>query len=669
MSNKKKTEKVKKEIKELREKIRYHDYLYYVKNEPKISDKKYDQLMKRLKDLEKKHPELITPDSPTQRVGAEPAEEFNEIEHVKPMLSLDTADEEKVQEFDNRMKKELNLKNIAYTVEPKLDGLSVEVIYENGIYKTGSTRGNGEIGEEITENIKTIPAVPLKLRGNQKTIPKRLAVRGEVIMFIDDFEAYNKNRIEQGEEPMANPRNAAAGSLRRLDPKETAERPLSIFFYEIMNDDAEDINVDTQNDAIRKIEQWGLKTNDLTKKVNSISKALEYHDEMEKNRENLSYEIDGIVIKVNNFYYQKKLGVKSSSPRWAIAYKFPPRKEVTQILDIVVQVGRQGTLTPVALLKPVDVQGVTVSRASLHNQDFIDEKDIKIKDWVKIIRAGDVIPEVKTVNKKKRTGSEQSFSMPLTCPVCGSTVVKEGAYYRCSNGLSCPAQLKRSIQHFVSKEAMDIEGLGGKTVDTLVDTKLVESISDIYQLEKSELINLDRFAEKAADDLISAIEQSKNRRLTRVVYGLGIPEVGKHTASLLIDKFGSIDALMNVSKDKLLEIEEIGPEIADNIVYFFDTDENIKQIEALKKSGVKMKPESKTGKLSGKRFVFTGSLNEYTRGEVKEVVEQKGGETSSSVSDNVDYVVVGKKPGSKKDDAEKSNVKVITEEEFIDLIS
>ncbi len=668
MAKKEGKEKAEKEIKELRKKIRHHDYLYYVKNKPKISDQEYDKLVNSLEELEEKYPDLVTEDSPTQRVGAEPAEEFEEIEHVKPMLSLDTGDKGEVRDFDERMKNELNKNDVKYTCEPKLDGLSVELIYEKGIYVRGSTRGDGIHGEDVTENIKTIHAVPLKIREKEQDSPNMLAIRGEVIMLIKDFERYNKERVEQGKDAMANPRNAAAGSLRRKNPKETANRPLTIFFYEIMNADADDIDIDNQWDAIKALEKWGLKINPEIKPTKNIEKAIEYHDKMQEKRENLEYEIDGIVIKLNSFENQKKIGVKSSTPRWAIAYKFPPRKEETQILDIVVQVGRRGTLTPVALLKPVDVQGVTVSRATLHNEDYIKENDIRINDWVKIVRAGDVIPEVDEVNKKKRSGKEKKFSMPSQCPVCESNVVKEGAYYRCSNGLACSAQLKRTIEHFASKEAMDIDGLGGETIDSLVDTGLVERISDIYRLKKDDLMSLQRFADKSAQNLLDSIVESKKRRLTRVVYALGIPEVGKHVAGLLVEKFKNMGGLMDANQSDLEEIEEIGPEIAQNIVSFFDEKQNRREIDDLKEIGVKMESQDKGGKLEGKRFVFTGALDNFTRSQAKELVEREGGETMSSVSEKVDYVVVGDDPGRKYDEAKDVNVTIIKEGKFKKLV-
>ncbi len=662
-------EEAKKRIEWLRKEIWRHNYLYYVLNKPEISDEEYDKLMDELRKLEEKFPEFITPDSPTQRVGAPPAKEFKAVKHVKPMLSLDTArDEEEIRAFDRRIKKELGVDEVEYVAEPKLDGLSVELIYEDGKYVRGSTRGDGIEGEDVTENIRTIRAVPLVLRDDEIPYPKKLAVRGEVIMHIKDFEEFNRELIQKGEEPLANPRNAAAGSLRRLDPRETAQRPLDIFFYEIMHYEANGIKIESQWDALQTLKKWGLKINPYVKLCKNIDDAIKYHDEMEKIREDLEYEIDGVVIKVNKFEYQEALGVKTRSPRWAIAYKFPPRKEETQILDIMVQVGRTGILTPVALLKPVDVKGVTVSRATLHNEDYIKEKDIRIGDWVRIARAGDVIPEVIEVIKEKRTGNEKEFSMPKECPVCGSHVVREGAYYRCTGGLSCPAQLKRSIAHFASKNAMDIEGLGGKTVDLLVEKGLIKRISDIYRLTKRDLMRIPRFAEKSAKNLIEAIEKSKNRGLARLIFALGIPNVGEHTARLLAEKFKSIDKLMKATEAELLAIKEIGPETASSIVNFFNEEKNRKEIEELKKLGIKMEYEEEEGKLKGKVFVFTGSLKDFSREEAKEIVEKLGGIVSNSVSKNVDYVVVGEKPGSKYEKAKELGLKIINEEEFKKLV-
>ncbi len=661
-------EEARKRIEWLRREIRRHNYLYYVLNKPEISDAEYDALMEELRQLEEKFPEFITPDSPTQRVGAPPSKEFKNVRHVKPMLSLDTVkNDEEMRAFDKRVKKELGVESVEYVAEPKLDGLSVELIYEDGKYVRGATRGDGIEGEDVTENIKTIRAVPLVLRKEEMDVPKMLAVRGEVIMHIKDFEEYNKELIERGEEPMANPRNAAAGSLRRLDPRETAERPLDIFFYEIMHQEG-GMEVETQWDALHALKKWGLKVNPLVKLCKNVEEVIAYHREMQERRDKLGYEIDGVVIKVNRFDYQEKLGTKTRSPRWAIAYKFPPRKEITQVMDIVVGVGRTGTLTPVALLKPVDVKGVTVSRATLHNEDYIKEKDVRIGDWVKVARAGDVIPEVMEVIKEKRTGKEKKFVMPSRCPVCGSHVVKEGAYYRCTGGLSCPAQLKRSIEHFASKNAMDIEGLGGKTVEMLVDKGLIKRISDIYRLTKRDLMNLPRFAEKSAENLIEAIEKSKEKNLARFIYALGIPNVGEHTARILADRFKSIDALMNAGMEELMAIKEIGPETAKSIVDFFAEERNRKEIEELRKLGVRMEYEKKHGKLAGLTFVFTGSLKDFTREEAKEMVEEEGGKVASTVSRNVDYVVVGEKPGSKYEKAKELGIKIINEEEFKKLL-
>lgn len=660
----------KKRIDELRKLIRHHDYLYYVLNKPEISDAEYDKLMVELKELEEAYPEFITPDSPTQRVGGFAAEEFKTVTHVKPMLSLDSAfTEEDVKHFDERVKRELGVEDVEYVVEPKLDGLSVELIYENGVFTRGSTRGDGITGEDVTENLKTVKTVPLKLREKQK-VPRMLAVRGEVIMHIKDFEEFNKQLIERGEEPLANPRNAASGSLRRLDPRETAERPLDIFFYEILS--IEGVEIETQWSVLEHLKEWGLKVNNLAKKCSKIDDAIEYHAEMNEKRDKLSYEIDGVVIKVNNLSFQEKLGVKARSPRWAIAYKFPPREEETEIMDIVTQVGRTGTLTPVALLKPVDVSGVTVSRATLHNQEFIDQMDIRIGDKVKIARAGDVIPEVVKVLKDKRTGKEKKFHIPSRCPVCGSEVVREGAFYRCTGGLACPAQLKRSIAHYASKGAMDIEGLGRKNVDLLVDSGLIKKISDIYTLKKEDLINLPRFAEKSAENLINGIENSKNQSLARFIYALGIPNVGEHMGRLLAERFNTLDALMNASEEDLVSIYEVGPETAKSIISFFKEKNNRKEIERLKKLGVKAtveKMKKKEGKLEGKVFVFTGALSSFSREEAKRLVEEQGGKAASSVSKNVDFVVVGEKPGSKYDKAKKLGVKIISEEEFKKLVS
>lgn len=650
-----------------RDEIRRHNYLYYVKNEPEISDAEYDRLVKKLELLENEWPDKVTEDSPTQRVGAPPADEFPTVEHVKPMLSLDTADEQEVRAFHRRVLRELDVDTVEYAVEPKLDGLSVEIIYRNGSYERGATRGDGVNGEDVSNNIKTIRAVPLRLRTDGREMPEMLAVRGEVIMHIDAFEQYNKELIQQGKDPMANPRNAAAGSLRLLDPNKTAKRPLDIFFYEVMN--YEELDVATQSEALELLERLGLKTNPLVEQHSSVEGLIEYHDEMEERREQLDYEIDGVVVKVNRFDFQEQMGTKTRSPRWAVAYKFPPRREETQIREITVQVGRTGILTPLALLRPVDVQGVTVSRASLHNLDYVREKDIRIGDWVKVVRAGDVIPEVLEPVEERRSGDEEEFVMPDECPVCGSTVVEDGAYYRCSGGLSCPAQLKKSIEHFGSKGALDIDGLGEQTVALLVDEDLVERVSDLYRLSKDDLTGLPRFAETSADNLVGAINDSTEQPLDRVIYGLGIPHVGRHMAHVLAEHFGSMDALMDADEEQLHDIREVGPEIARSVVDFFSEERNLEEIDRLRRHGVTMEYEATSGALEGLTFVFTGALEGSTRGEVKELVEREGGRVASSVSSRVDYVVVGADPGSKLDKARELDVEVIDEDAFEKLLS
>ncbi|HEC95036.1 MAG TPA: NAD-dependent DNA ligase LigA, partial [Thermoplasmatales archaeon] len=590
--------------------------------------------------------------------------------HTKPMLSLDSAfTEEDVKRFDERIRRELGEEKVEYVVEPKLDGLSVELVYENGVFVRGSTRGDGVNGEDVTENLKTVRSVPLRLREN-KGVPRMLAVRGEVIMHINDFEKLNKQLIERGEEPLANPRNAAAGSLRRLDPRETAERPLDIFFYEILS--IEGVSVDTQWQALNLLKGWGLKINHLARKCSNVDETIKYHEEMAEKRDSLSYEIDGVVIKVDRLSYQERLGIKARSPRWAIAYKFPPREEETEVVDIVVQVGRTGALTPVALLKPVDVTGVTVSRATLHNQDFIDQMDVRIGDKVRVARAGDVIPEVVKVLKDKRTGREKKFHIPSRCPVCGSEVVREGAFYRCTGGLTCIAQLKRSIAHFASKGAMDIEGLGRKNVDLLIDSGLIKKVSDLYTLKKEDLLSLPRFAEKSAENLLEGIEKSKSQSLARFIYALGIPNVGEHMARVLAEHFKSLDNLMNADREELMGIHEVGPETAESIVSFFRGKTNREEIERMKRLGVKATTEvvkrEKKGVLDGKVFVFTGALKSFSRDEAKRLVEELGGRAASSVSRNVDFVVVGENPGSKYDKAKKLGLKIIDEEEFKKMI-
>ena len=658
----------KKRAEELREEIRHHDYLYYVENKPEISDEKYDRLRNELEEIESEYPDLITEDSPTQRVGAQPAEELGTVEHTRPMLSLSTEKIENISDWIDRVKRDADVDEVDLTLEPKLDGLSVELVYEDGKYVRGSTRGNGTTDEDVTENIKTIKAVPLKLRKEDSNPPKRFSVRGEVLMRISRFEEYNKKRVERGEEPMANPRNAAAGSLRRLDPRETAQRPLDIYIYEILSPGPDDMEIGTQWEALRSMKEWGFRINELIRKGSGPEDVKDYWEKFYGKRDEIPYEIDGIVIKVNNLKLHDVLGARSRSPRWAVAVKFPARKEETTVEDITVQVGRTGKLTPVALLKPVDVQGVTVSRATLHNLDFVREKDIKKGDHVRIKRAGDVIPEVDEVLKNKRSGNEERFEMPGKCPVCGSNVVEDGAYHRCTGGLSCRAQLEGSIEHFGSKAAMDIEGLGGKTVRVLVDRELVGSISDIYRLNVRDLMSLERFAEKSSKNLIRAIEDSKERPLSDLIYALGIPHVGEHMARVLAKKYGSMKGLMEASFEDLVDLEEVGGIVAKAIRDFLSEKRNKEVISELRELGLNMEAELGSGKLEGKTFLFTGSLDDYTREEAKEIVERSGGEAVSGVSGKVDYLVVGDDPGSKLDKAKEKGIEIIDEKRFKEIV-
>ncbi len=662
-------------VKKLREEIEYHNYRYYVLDSPVISDAEYDALLRELKELEEKYPELITPDSPTQRVGFPPAKEFRQVSHAEPMLSLDDAfTEEEVLEFDKRVKRFLGLpenEEIEYTVEPKMDGLAVELVYEDGVFTVGSTRGDGYVGEDVTNNLKTIKSIPLRLlRQEGLPIPKRLDARGEVFMEKEKFKKLNEERLARGETPFANPRNAAAGSLRQLDPNVTAKRPLDIFFYGVGR--VEGFEFKTQWEILTTLPKWGLKTNPLCRLVKGIKAAIEYHHEIEKKREELPYELDGIVIKVNDLSLWEKLGTKARSPRYALAYKFEPTQVTTQVLDIVLQVGRTGAVTPVAVLKPVQVGGVIVSRATLHNEDEIRRKDIRIGDWVLVQRAGDVIPEVVMVIKDRRTGQERPFEMPKTCPVCGSTLVRKPgeAVWRCPNK-NCYAQLVRHLQHFASRNAMDIEGLGAKVAKALVDTGLVRDVGDLYYLKVEDLLQLPGFALKKAQNLYNAIQKSKKTTLARFLYALGIRHVGEVVAQILAEHFKSLDKLMQASVADLMAIPGIGPEVAQSIVEFFRNERNRKTIEKLLQAGIEfeeVEEEKKEQPLKGLTFVFTGGLKSMPRDEAKKRVQALGGRVASDVSRNVDIVVVGEKPGSKFTRAQKLGLKIINEEEFLKLI-
>ncbi|RLE13340.1 DNA ligase (NAD(+)) LigA [Candidatus Aerophobetes bacterium] len=664
-------EEAKKEIERLRKEIRHHDYRYYVLNEPEISDAEYDKLMRRLQKLEEMFPDLTTPDSPTQRVGAPPKEEFGTVRHSIPMLSLSNAFEEsEVYDFDRRVKKGLNGGKPEYVAEPKIDGLAVEIVYERGMMRVGSTRGDGEVGEDITENLKTIRSIPLRLREDELPAPQLIEVRGEVYMRKDEFRKLNELRERRGEPLFANPRNAAAGSLRQLDPKVTASRPLGIFFYGIGKVEGKEFQ--SHWEVLQTLRRWGFTINPYIELCSSIRECIEYFNRISKIREELEYEIDGVVFKVNQLEYQRRLGEISRSPRWALAYKFPSIQATTRIKDIKVQVGRTGALTPVAILDTVEVGGVRVSRATLHNQDEIERKDVRVGDTVLVQRAGDVIPEVVKVIKEKRTGEEKKFKLPSYCPVCGTRVSHPPGEVvaRCPN-ISCPARLKESIKHFASKQALDIEGLGDKIVEALVDKGFVKSISDLYRLKKEDFLKMEGFAEKSAQNMMDALEKSKKTTLDRLLYALGIRHVGQHLAKVLAERYNDIESLSKASEEDLLQIPEIGPEVAASIKDFFSRKENLKVIQELEELGIRYERRKKpvTGKLEGLTFVFTGELDNFTREEAKDLVEKEGGRVSSSVSRKTGYVVAGKNPGSKLDKARKYGVKVLSEEEFIKLIS
>ncbi|MEO0232729.1 MAG: NAD-dependent DNA ligase LigA [candidate division WOR-3 bacterium] len=665
-------EEVKKRIEELRKEINYHNYRYYVLNDPVISDEEYDKLFRELVELEEKFPEFKTPDSPTQRVGASPQKEFNPFPHKEEMLSLqDARNEEEVIEFDKRIKRFLNLPErtpIEYTAEPKIDGLSTEIVYEDGVLKGAGTRGDGTVGEDVTLNVKTIKTIPLYLIENKEyKIPKRIDVRGEVYMNKKDFEELNKERLKKGETLFANPRNAAAGSLRQLDPNVTAKRKLDFFAWGIGY--VEGIEFKTQWEVLSALKAFGFKVNPYIKLCKNIDEVIDYYREFKDKRDSLPYDIDGIVIKVNSFDMQKRLGKTIRAPRWAIAGKYPAPEVTTKIKEVIFQVGRTGIITPVAVFDPTPVGGVMVQRATLHNFDEIKRMDVRIGDWVYLRRAGEVIPEVVKVVKEKRTGEEKEILPPSKCPVCSGDVFKEGAYLKCIN-LSCPAKLKGAIKHFASKRAMDIEGLGTKLIEQIVDRGLVKDLADIYYIKRREWAALERMAEKSAENIINAIEKSKNVSLARFLYALGVPLIGEHGAKLLAKHFGSIERLYNVRIDELLRIEGIGPEMAESVVKFFREERNRKVIEKLINAGIKFEEVkvSKENPFYGKTFVFTGTLKNFTREEAQRIVEDFGGRAAGSISKKVDYLVVGEEPGSKLQKAKELGVKTINEEEFLKMI-
>ena len=654
---------------QLRGEIQHHDHLYYVKGKPQLADAAYDELLRELVDLETRYPELVSPDSPTQRVGGKVQDGFREARHLTPMLSLEslmTADE--VREFDKRTRKGLGLESVEYVAEPKFDGLSVELVYQDGRFERGATRGDGSVGEDVTENLKTIRSLPLVLRSEEHPATGTLSVRAEAIMRIGEFEALNRRMTEEGKEPFANPRNAASGSLRQLDTRITASRPLDLFAYDIMS--ADRIDIPSQSEALATLSSWGFRVEGGSKRCQGIDEAVSYHDEIEAERDALDYEVDGVVVKVDRRDSQAELGERSRNPRWAVAFKFKPRQEITEVMDIAVQVGRTGKLTPVALLRPVDVSGVTVSRATLHNQDEVDRKDVRVGDRVRIQRAGDVIPEVAEVLREHRKPDAPPFRMPETCPVSGSPVFERGAYHFCSGGWACRAQQTGRIEHFASKGAMEIEFLGAKTVIQLVERGLVNDMADLYALKREDLLGLEGFADKSADNLLKAIEASKQMNLDRFIYGLGIPNVGRHVARVLATRFGSLEGLMAATEEELVAVHEVGDEVARSVAECSQDRNNRRVIERMRSSGLASVWEqaSVERNLEGQKVVLTGTLTELQRDEAKRMVEERGGRVTSSVSKNTDFVVIGDKPGSKGEKAKELGVKVLTEKEFLALI-
>jgi DNA ligase (NAD+) len=671
-----KTESDKAKVEALRNKLRHHEYRYYVLDDPEISDADYDLLMRELKSLEEKHPELITPESPTQRVGGKPREGFVKVEHSSPMLSLDNAyNEEELRDWERRVLELSGEKNIEYVCELKLDGLSMALRYRGGQYQQAVTRGDGSIGEDVTPNVRTIRSVPLVANDKAK-LPAVFEVRGEVLMPLSAFERMNEDREKQNLPRFANPRNAAAGAVRTLDANVTASRRLDFFSYFLLVD-GRPLH-DKHSENLKSLSTAGFKVNPNWRAVKDVDEMLAFINQWEQKRDSLPYEIDGIVIKVNSIGLQRKLGFTGKAPRWAIAYKYPARAGTTQIEDVLVQVGRTGKLTPVAALKPVPIGGTMVSRATLHNMDFIDNLGIKIGDWVVVERGGDVIPKVVKVVEDKPRG-KKTFHMPTVCPECGGHVVRiEGeADHRCVNA-NCPAKVRESILHFASRGVMNIEGMGDALVNQLVDKTLVRNIAQIYDLNEAKLLTLERMGKKSAQNILDEIENSKKLPLERVTYGLGIRFVGERTAQFLSEHFGSMDALIEAatlpnaeeSTAKLEEVEEVGPRIAESIRDFFAEPSNIDLVNNLRQAGLQFKGKKKERgtQLSGKTFVLTGTLENHSRDEAKKVIEDAGGRVSGTVSKKTDYVVAGTEAGSKLDKARELGVQVIDEQQMLNLI-
>jgi DNA ligase (NAD+) len=660
------------EIERLREEIRRHEYLYYVLNQPEISDEEFDRLMRRLQDLEREHPELVTPDSPTQRVGGQPSEEFPKVRHSVPMLSLDnTYSIEELKDFDRRVRQLSGRAQVEYVGELKLDGLSMALIYEDGLLTHGVTRGDGRIGEDVTPNVRTIRSVPLRVDRRKLAVwnhPRRFEVRGEVIMPVKAFEKLNAQREAAGEAKFANPRNAAAGTMRQLDPKIVAQRNLDMYIYQALVNGRPPLA--RHWDVLDSLEHLGFKVNPHRRLCASFGELLDYIREWESKRESLDYEIDGIVVKVNDTQLWEELGYTAKSPRWAVAYKYPARQATTRVINIRAQVGRTGTLTPVADLEPVQVGGVTVSHATLHNIDEIERLGVRIGDRVLVQRAGEVIPQVVKVVEHAPDG--RPFRMPKTCPACGGDVFRtEGEVaYRCVNA-ACPARLKESLLHFAGRRAMNIDGLGEALVDQLVERGMVKDAADLYRLTPEQLAGLERMGEKSAANLIREIEKSRQADLARVIFAIGIPFVGERTAQLLADHFGSLDALAKATQAELEAVPEIGPKTAQGITEFFREKRNQQLLEKLRAAGLRLeqrKAKQTQRPLEGKRFVLTGTLPNYSREQAREMIEDAGGRVTGSVSKKTDYLVVGSEPGSKLEKARQLGIKIIDEGELLRLL-
>jgi len=663
---------VQKRVLDLREQLAYHNYLYYVLDQPEIPDAEYDRLLRELQDLEAQHPELVTPDSPTQRVGAAPLKAFDEVRHEVPMLSLANAfDEEEVEAFDRRARERLEVAALVYTAEPKLDGLAVSLLYRDGVLERGATRGDGTTGENVTANLRTLGSVPLRLRG--EGWPAQLEVRGEVVMTRAGFEELNRRQIKRGEKTFVNPRNAAAGSLRQLDSRVTAERPLELYCYGIGLVEGAELP-GRHSERLAQLREWGLRVTSLVQVVEGVAGCLDYYRDMQAKRDALPFDIDGVVYKVDDLAQQEALGFVSRAPRWALAHKFPAQEEMTRLLEVEWQVGRTGALTPVARLEPVFVGGVTVTNATLHNQDEIERKDIHLGDTVIVRRAGDVIPEVVGAVASKRPKGARRPHLPEHCPVCGSEVERpEGeAVARCTGGLYCAAQRRESVKHFASRRAMDIEGLGDKLVDQLDEKGLIRDLSDLYHLHKDQLSSLDRMGEKSAENLLEALEKSKGTTLARFIFALGIRQVGEATAQALAAHFGGIEALQDADAEALEAVPDVGPVVAHSIRAFFHEKHNRQVIGKLIAAGVHWPAVARAPQgeapLAGKTVVITGTLAAMTRDQAKERLQALGAKVSGSVSAKTSFVVAGESAGSKLDKAQALGVEVWDEARLLELL-